>query len=335
MKDLPAIKELIALSKNIVITMHASPDADALGSSLGLYHFLKSEGHAVQVVAPTDYPNFLNWMPSHQGVIVFSEKTTTQVSSCFEKADLIFCLDFSGLSRVGKMQSILRDATAKKIIVDHHLNPEDFAQLMVRDTKAAATAELIYEMIVEMNGRSAVDKTIASCLYAGIMTDTGSFRHSNTTPKVHRIVAELMESGAESARISHAIYDTYSLNRLRFLGFALNELLVVNEEMNVAHFAIPMDVFDTYKLKKGDTEGLVNYALSIDGIVAAALFKEAEGEIKISFRSFGEIGVNKFAEKYFDGGGHKNAAGGHTYESLDNTVSKFEKLINKNALLTK
>ena len=335
MKDLPAIKVLLAIPKDIVITMHASPDADALGSSLGFYHFLKSEGHSVQVVAPTDYPNFLNWMPAHEHVLVFEDTTAPQISAAFEKADIVFCLDFSGLSRLGKMEAILRDAPAKKIIVDHHLNPEDFADLMIWDTKAAATAELIYEMVVEMSGRSAVGENIASCLYAGIMTDTGSFRHSNTTPKVHRIVAELMEAGAESARISHAIYDTYSLNRLRFLGFALNELLVVNEQMKVAHFAIPKAVFDTYKLKKGDTEGLVNYALSMDGIVAAALFKEVEDEIKISFRSFGEIEVNKFAEKHFDGGGHKNAAGGHTYDSLLDTVTKFEKLIEENALLTK
>jgi len=315
--------------------MHASPDADALGSSLGLYHFLKAKGHEVVVVAPTEYPNFLNWMAGHEEVLVFDAKSPEKVSGHFNQAELVFCLDFSGLSRVREMESVLDQSPAKKIIVDHHLNPEGFADYMIWDTTAAATAELIYEMIVEMDGRAMVTEDIASCLYAGIMTDTGSFKHSNTTPKVHRIVAELMECGAKSAMISQAIYDTYSLNRLRFLGYALNELLEVNEEMGVAYFAISSSDAQNYQLKKGDTEGLVNYALSIDGIMVAALFKEVDGEIKISFRSFGDIEVNKFAENYFDGGGHKNAAGGHTFETLKNTVTTFEKLISQNVLKTK
>lgn len=335
MKDLPAIQALLTTPRSIVITMHASPDADALGSSLGLYHFLKMKGHSLQVIAPTEYPNFLNWMPGHKEVLAYGEDTKVEITQYFDEAEIVFCLDFSGLSRVRDMEDILAKSSAKKIVVDHHLNPEDFADLMIWDTKAAATAELIYEMIVEMESREAVSREIASCLYAGIMTDTGSFRHSNTTPKVHRIVADLIELGANNSQINHAIYDTYSLNRLRFLGYALNELLEVNEEMKVAHFAITKEVFDKYDLKKGDTEGLVNYALSIDGVVAAALFKEADGEIKISFRSFGEIGVNKFAENYFDGGGHKNAAGGHTYDSLRDTVAKFQKLISQNVLKTK
>lgn len=335
MKDLPKIKALLSSPRNIVITMHASPDADALGSSLGLYHFLKNEGHSVQVVAPTEYPDFLRWMPGNNVVSVFNNEAPEKTSQKLNKTDIIFCLDFSGLSRVDKMENILKKSLAQKVVIDHHLNPEDFADFMISDTKAAATAELIYEMIVEMSGRDAVTTEMASCLYAGIMTDTGSFRHSNTTPKVHRIVAELMECGANSAQISHAIHDTYSLNRLRFLGYALNELLVVNEKMKVAHFAISEKVFYKYQLKKGDTEGLVNYALSIDGVLVAALFKEVKGEIKISFRSFGDIEVNKFAEKYFDGGGHKNAAGGHTYDSLEKTLNKFKELINENVLKTK
>jgi len=335
MKDLSPIKELLASPKEIVITMHASPDADALGSSLGLYHFLKKKGHSVRVIAPTEYPNFLSWMPGHDDVLVFDPKSPEMISEYFSHAELVFCLDFSGLSRVREMEHVLDQSPAKKIIIDHHLNPEDFADFMIWDTKAAATAELIYEMIVETDGRAVVTENIASCLYAGIMTDTGSFKHSNTTPKVHRIVADLIELGANNAHISHAIYDTYSLNRLRFLGYALNELLEVNEEMGVAYFAISSSDAMKYQLKKGDTEGLVNYALSIDGIVAAALFKEVDGEIKISFRSFGDIEVNKFAENYFDGGGHKNAAGGHTFETLKNTVTTFEKLISQNVLKTK
>ena len=334
MKNLPEIKALLASSKNIVITMHANPDADALGSSLGLYHFLKAQGHTVQVIAPTEYPDFLNWMPGHEVVLAFNDDTEAEIRTHFDQAEVVFCLDFSGLRRVGKMENILDNSRSRKIIVDHHPNPEDFADFIIWDTNAAATAELIYEMIVAMDGREVVSKDIASCLYAGIMTDTGSFRHSSTTPKVHRIAAELMECGANSARISHAIYDTHSLNRLRFLGYALKELLEVNEEMNVAHFAITQKVFKEHQLKKGDTEGLVNYALSIEGIVVAALFKEVDDEIKISFRSFGEIEVNKFAEKYFEGGGHKNAAGGHSRGTLNSTVAKFEDLINQNVLGT-
>lgn len=335
MQDLLAIKALLASPKEIVITMHASPDADALGSSLGLYHFLKMSGHDVQVISPTSYPDFLNWMPGNEVVLAFDKKTATEIVTHFDRAEVLFCLDFSGLSRVQKMAKILDKASGKKIIIDHHLNPENFADFRIWDTKSSATAELIYEMIVEMKGREAVSKDIAACLYAGIMTDTGSFRHPNTTPKVHRVVAELIELGANNVQISHALYDTYSLNRLRFLGYALKELLEVNEERKIAHFAITKEAFGRYQLKRGDTEGLVNYALSIDGIVAAALFKEVDDEIKISFRSFGEIEVNKFAEKYFNGGGHKNAAGGHTHDTLKSTVAKFKKLIDQNALETK
>jgi phosphoesterase RecJ-like protein len=330
MKDIPAIKATLAEPKSIVITTHSNPDADALGSSLGLGGFLQKLGHDVTVVTPTDYPDFLKWMKGNDSVVAYSDATSTNAASLIAEADLIFCLDFSDLKRIEPISDLVRSSTAQKVMIDHHLNPTDFADLRLHDTKAAATAELVYDLIIEMGHEDLLDGDIANCLYAGIMTDTGSFRHSNTTYKVHSTVAELIKHGAQISMVSQQIYDTNSLNRLRFMGYALNELLKVDESKGVAYFVISHVDHLRYQLKSGDTEGLVNYALSIKGINVAALFKEQPGEIKMSFRSVGDIAVNKFAEENFSGGGHKNAAGGISKESLDNTVNRFNELVQSN-----
>lgn len=330
MKDITSIKAALAAPKSIVITTHANPDADALGSSLGLAGYLMKLGHKVTVITPTDYPDFLRWMPGNDDVVIYSETTSENAKQLISEADLIFCLDFCDLKRIESIAEYVRKAAADKVMIDHHLNPTDFAKLWIHDTKAAATAELVYDLIIASDHAGLIDAAIANCLYAGIMTDTGSFKHSNTTAKVHRTVAELIDQGANIAMVSQHIYDTNSLNRLRFLGYALNELLKVDEAKGVAYFVITHADHLRHELKTGDTEGLVNYALSIKGIQVAALFKEQPGEIKMSFRSVGDIAVNKFAEENFSGGGHKNAAGGISRESLDNTVEKFIRLVQSN-----
>ena len=333
MTDTAALKEYLADSRKILITTHANPDADALGSSLGLFHFLKKEGHDVQVIVPNSYPDFLEWMPGNELVLDY-EKNQLKSDELLEIADLLFCLDFSGFSRIKSMQEKATSLNYKIALIDHHLNPEIEPDFNFWNDTAAATAELVYDLILDYAGQKAIDSGIAECLYAGIMTDTGSFKHSSTTSKIHRTVAELIDLGADVNKVSRLIYDTNSLDRLRFLGYALAEKLSVDEQARVAYFVIKEDDFKVFKLKQGDTEGLVNYALSIKGIVVAAIIIQKRNEIKMSFRSIGDFAVNRFAEEYFGGGGHKNAAGGTSDLSIKETEEKFKSLIDKNILNT-
>lgn len=329
MKELNALKAFLSTSKKIVITTHANPDADALGSSLGLYHFLKNRGHQASVITPTDYPEFLHWMKGNEEVIVDSDSNHALTTQLISDADLICCLDFNCLKRIKNLGEPVENALGKTLLVDHHLNPELKADFELWNNKAAATAELIYDLILQLDGKEEINPAIAEALYAGIMTDTGSFKHGSTSAKIHRTVADLMDHGVDVNKVSRLIYDTNSLNRLRFIGYALMEKLVVNKDYNVAYFVISSEEHDRFHLKSGDTEGLVNYALSINGIVAAAIIMEKDGEVKMSFRSVGDYAVNDFAAEHFDGGGHKNAAGGHSEENLEATVEKFKSLIPK------
>lgn len=334
MKDTEVLKDFLSKPRKIVITTHSNPDADALGSSLGLYHFLKRYNHDVEVIVPTSYPDFLEWMSGNSLVINY-EEAKEESDEIIKASELIFCLDFSGLNRIKKMSESVAKATAKIALIDHHLNPEIQPDFNFWDDKAAATAELIFDLIEKYQGKEAINKDIAECLYAGIMTDTGSFKHSNTTAKIHRIVADLIDLGADVNKVSRSVYDTNSLERLQFLGHALAQKLKVDQEARVAYFVIEESNFDSFKLKQGDTEGLVNYALSIKNIVMAAIIIEREGEIKLSFRSDGDVAVNKFAEEYFGGGGHKNASGGISNLSLVETEKKFKELIEKDVLKTR
>ncbi|MEP0366750.1 MAG: bifunctional oligoribonuclease/PAP phosphatase NrnA [Cyclobacteriaceae bacterium] len=327
MQELDALKGFLSSPKKIVITTHASPDADALGSSLGLYHFLHNRGHEVKVITPTSYPEFLCWMEGNDKVLVNSEDTFGAVKDYFDQADLICCLDFSGLNRIKNLGELVAKSESKKLLVDHHLNPEHFADFELWDNKSAATAELIYDLILMLDGKDEINVGIAECLYAGIMTDTGSFKHNSTSAKIHRTVASLIDIGADINKVSRNIYDNNSVNRLRFIGYALAERLRVETDKHIAYFVISAEDHERFNLKSGDTEGLVNYALSIKGINIAAIIMEREDEVKMSFRSVGDYAVNDFAAEHFDGGGHKNAAGGHSELSLEETVNKFKKLI--------
>jgi phosphoesterase RecJ-like protein len=327
MKELDSLKTFLSSPKKIVITTHANPDADALGSSLGLHHFLKNRGHLSTVITPTDYPEFLHWMEGHEEVLADSHETHNQCVEIINEADLICCLDFNGFKRIKKLEEPVKNAPGKILLVDHHLNKEMEADFELWDDKAAATAELIFDLIKLMDGESEINRAIAEALYAGIMTDTGSFKHGSTSAKIHRTVADLMDHGVDVNKVSRLIYDTNSLNRLRFIGYALMEKLVVNMEHKVAYFVINAEEHERFHLKSGDTEGLVNYALSIKGIVIAAIIMEKNGEVKMSFRSVGNYAVNDFAATHFNGGGHKNAAGGLSDLNLDATVDKFKSLI--------
>ncbi|MBK6265881.1 bifunctional oligoribonuclease/PAP phosphatase NrnA [Marivirga sp. S37H4] len=327
MQDILKLKEVLEIPQNIIITTHHKPDADALGSSLGLYNYLIKKGHQVTVITPSDYADFLAWMKGNDKVVVFSDGNESLSQSLVNKADIIFCLDFSNLKRIKELGELVRNSSAKKVLIDHHREPEQFADYGYHDVGSASTAQLVYKTIVAYGDKHLVDKDIAECFYAGIMTDTGSFKHPNTNKEVHEIVAELIDLGANNSEVSRLIYDTNSLDRLKFLGFALSQRLKVFPEYHVAYFAISMKDLEKFKSRTGDTEGLVNYALSINGITMAALFTESEEGVKLSLRSIGDFEVNTLAAHYFNGGGHKNAAGGISYKSLDDTVAFFENII--------
>jgi phosphoesterase RecJ-like protein len=329
MQEIAKLQEVLKTPQNIIITTHQKPDADALGSSLGLYNYLSNNGHNVSVISPTDYPDFLRWMKGNDAVIVFNEGNEKTSEKLVEQADLIFCLDFSNLSRINELGEFVRKAKGPKILIDHHIDPEDFAEYKLHDVGAASTAQLVYKMIISFGDRRLITKDIAECFYAGIMTDTGSFKHPNTNKEVHEIVAQLIDLGANNSEVSRLIYDMNSLDRLRFLGFALSERLQVYPNQSAAFFAISLEDLKQFNSKTGDTEGFVNYALSIDGITMAALFTETEDGTKMSLRSIGDFEVNALANHYFNGGGHKNAAGGKIALGITETVTLFKKIIEK------
>ncbi len=325
MQNLEAFRELINTPRNIVITTHFKPDADALGSSLGLAAYLKKKGHKVSVITPSDYPKFIAWMSGNEEVMNYEDyKNRGKYNQLIAKADIIFCLDFSVLARIEQMAEQVKQSKAIKVMIDHHTFPEDFAQFTYHDTQAAATAQLIFQLIELMGDKDLLDVPMCECLYAGIMTDTGSFRHPSTTPAVHRIAAEIMELGVNTNLIHRRIYDSSTMERMKFLGYVISEKLVVLPEYRVAYFTVTEEELKRFNSQTGDTEGVVNYGLQIEGIVMSVIIVDRPEAIKMSFRSVEEFAVNQIASKYFSGGGHKNASGGKTVGiGLEATVQKL------------
>lgn len=327
MLTLPELKTLLASPQRIVITTHHKPDGDAMGSSLGLYGYLIQKGHHVKVVTPTDYPAFLHWMPNNGDVIIFTEQQE-EAARLVAEASVIFCLDFNTLSRINELGELVRAASAKKIMIDHHLEPEDFDDYRCWDINACAAAQLVYEFIVnQLQDGELINKDVASCLYTGIMTDSGSFRFSSATSTVYRIAANLIDLGADQSKIHELVYDNSSENRLRFLGYCLSNKLEVIREYNTAIISVTKDELAQYHSITGDTEGVVNYALSINGIRLAALIVERTDKVKLSVRSTGDFPANEICKKYFNGGGHRNAAGGASEKPLNDVVSEFKSIL--------
>ena len=327
MSDLIPLKELLVEPKHIVITTHHKPDGDAMGSSLGLYNYLVQKGHFVRVITPTDYPVFLQWLPNNPEVIIYTEKPD-ESKVLIAGADLIFCLDFNSLSRINELGDLVREAKGKKVMIDHHLEPEGFDDFRHWTINACSTAQLIYDFIVTiMDEKDLINKDVATCLYTGIMTDSGSFRFPTTTADVHRIVAELIECGAENSKIHQLVYDNLSENRLRFLGHCLLNKLEVFPEYNSAILVIRKEELEKYQITTGDTEGIVNYALSINGIRLAVMMIERPDKVKLSLRSTGDFPANEICKKYFNGGGHRNAAGGFSDYPIDIVREKFNTIL--------
>ena len=316
------------MKPRVVITTHHKPDADALGSSLGLHHYFLKLGINSHVVTPTDYGDFLKWMPKENEVVNFEEfedKSAELVAS----ADLIFCLDFNALKRINNLGKLVAESNAEKVLIDHHLEPEGFEDYRLWTTKASSTSELIFWLIEIMGHLDLIDEAIASCLYAGIMTDTASFKHPSTTATTHRVAAVLLEKGAKSNRIFEAIYDNYSESRTRFIGFCLSERLQILKEYSTALIVVTAEDLKRFQIITGDSEGLVNYGLSITGMKLSVLIVDRTVARKMSFRSKDTFPANEFARKYFNGGGHFNAAGGESMDAIELVETKF-----KEALIT-
>tara|TARA_R110000868_G_scaffold88088_3_gene245761 strand:+ start:20721 stop:21740 length:1020 start_codon:yes stop_codon:yes gene_type:complete len=323
LQDIKKIKQLLATPKHIVIVPHKNPDGDAIGSTLGLYHYLLKHNHNVTVIAPNDYPSFLKWIPGENTILKYDSQTN-DCNDLIEKADIIFTLDFNALHRTGNMEAVLEQSEAIKILIDHHQEPDSYAKYVFSDVSMSSTCQMVYHFIEMLGDLDKIDANIATCLYVGIMTDTGSFRFSSTSSTTHRIIADLIEKGANHTNIHNSVYDTNSYERLQLLGCALNNLKVI-PELRTAYIYLTQDELNKYNFRKGDTEGVVNYGLSLDNIVLAAIFIEdkQEGIIKISLRSKGNFSVNDFARAHFNGGGHINAAGGRSDLSLNDTIKKF------------
>lgn len=319
---------LEAASRQIVIIPHQRPDADALGAGLALCHWLSGQGHQPTLISPTEFPAFLNWMLGDQDVLIFP-KAPKKAAARMKAAELFFCVDFSALHRMEPLDALVKKRPEVPIaMIDHHRGKEDFAHYELWDIQAAATAELVYDFLEMLEQSDQITPAMAALLYAGIMTDTGSFKHSNTTPKVHRMVASLMEKGADAGRVHRAIFDNNTENRTRFLGHALLERLVVLPEFHAAYFTIREEDLQRFSSQNGDTEGLVNYALALEGICLAGAFIEREGEIRISLRSVGDFSVADMAREHFNGGGHQNAAGGRFKATpLQQVTARFEGLL--------
>jgi bifunctional oligoribonuclease and PAP phosphatase NrnA len=319
------LRELLSGMRKITIVSHKNPDGDAIGSSLGLYHYLKHCGHAVDVVMPTDYPQFLKWMEGTD-IIVNHEKDAAVGDALVMECDILFCLDFNTPDRAFGLEKAIRASAAKKVMIDHHPQPEPFVDFMLSDTSSCSTAQLVHRFITMM-GDSVPNRACGECLYTGILTDSGSFRFPSTTAETHRIVADLLDAGVDNAGVYDLIHNNGSEHRMRLLGYCINDKMTVLPEFGTAYITLSMEEKERFHFRSGDTEGTVNYPLSIAGVHFSVIFIEDKDQVKISFRSIGDFDVNAFAREHFNGGGHRNAAGGRSELPLTETVKKFEELL--------
>ncbi len=326
--DVNVLKTYFEEPKRIVFVAHKNPDGDAVGSTTAMAMLYQKLGHKVKVVLPNGIPDFIAWMPNADDVYRY-DLQNTQSKNVIQKADVIFLLDFNALHRVGEdMQKCLESFKGKFIMIDHHQQPDDVAMVTYSDTSICSTCQMVYHFAEKMNYLEHIDAAIATSLYTGIMTDTGSFRFPSTTSTTHRIIADLIDKGAQNANIHNQVFGNNSYSRLQLLGQSLTNLKVI-EDCKTAYITLTQQELKQYNYQKGDTEGVVNYALSLKGIVFAAIFIEDtdQGIVKISFRSKGKFSVNQFARNYFDGGGHDNAAGARSVLSLEETIEKFLGLV--------
>ncbi|MDR1527033.1 MAG: bifunctional oligoribonuclease/PAP phosphatase NrnA [Dysgonamonadaceae bacterium] len=321
-------KKIIEHCNKIVIITHVSPDGDAIGSSLALYHFLLEWGKEVNVLVPNNFPGFLKWMDGAKDIVVAEWRENT-AKELIQAADLIFCLDFNARKRIEPLTPWLEEAKAKKIMIDHHLDPENFCDVTISHPEISSTSELIFRFICRMGMFDVMNRSCAECIYAGMMTDTGAFTYNSNDKHIYYIIGELLEKGIDKDGIYDKIYNHYSECRLRLQGYILYEKMKIYEPYHAALITLSHEEQQRFQWKKGDTEGFVNMPLSIDGIVFSAFIREEENMVKISLRSKGDFSANRFAAEIFNGGGHFNAAGGEFYGKLDDAIDLFEKALPK------
>ncbi|HQV61763.1 MAG TPA: DHH family phosphoesterase [Chitinophagaceae bacterium] len=333
MKPIQDIFPLLSQPRRVVITTHQKPDADAMGSSLALGHFLSQFGHTVTIISPTNWAGWVNWMPGTKEVLDY-EKDKQKAEAILENAEWLFCLDFNIFHRTKTMTEKLKELTCTKILIDHHQEPDvDSFDYGISNTAKSSTCEMVYDFIVDSGHGDKINEEIGECIYAGVVGDTGSFRFSSAHAGVHSLVADLKSRGLNHGKIHEGLFDNFLENRLRFIGHVLLHRMEIFYEFNTALIAIPKSDILKYHIKTGDTEGLVNFPQSIQGIKLVALVIDRDEERKWSFRSKGEFDCNTFARKYFEGGGHYNAAGGRSSDSLEQTVEKFKLAIKENESL--
>ncbi len=319
-------KNWLEASENIVIISHTSPDGDAVGATLAMYHFLYSIDKKATVILPDAFPDFLRWIPGSNDIIIYADNKEN-ANKTLEEADLISAVDFNTLSRISIMSDAVDKAPAKKILLDHHPHPGHFCQLTISHPEISSTCEMVFRLICRMGYFAEINLPCAEAIYTGMMTDTGSFTYNSNSPEIYSIISELIKKGIDKDQIYKNVYNNYSAERFKMMGFALNEKMKIYPEYKTALISLTKEEQSRYACKKGDTEGLVNIPLAIKGIIFSAIFREEKDNIRISLRSQGDFTVNKIAEEYFNGGGHVNAAGGESTLSMEETIKLFESIL--------
>lgn len=325
MENIASLKSDLSIPKDILITSHRNPDGDAIGSSLGLYHYLVRQGHSVKVAFPSEFPVVFSWLADSDKILIH-DLEGEDLDAFIKKADIIFCLDYNALERIDKMGESIAATSCTKVMIDHHLFPENFADYILSDTSASSTCELIFDFIKLLGEEQLIDYTIGECLYTGIVTDTGSFKYS-TSPKLMRTVAKLLERGVDDTKIQNLITNSLPEKNLRILGHCLHNRMEILDEYKTGIITLSKRDYEYFDIQRGDTEGIVNYLLMIKNVHMAAFITEQPTIVKMSLRSKGDISVQEIAQKHFRGGGHRNAAGGASYASLSATVRRFKELL--------
>ena len=327
MENIQDLKKILHIPQDVVILSHRNPDGDAVGSSIGLSLFLQKNGHNVKIVVPSEYPDFLAWMPQADDILVFDHEPE-EVTQVINKATLIFCLDFNSLDRIDKAGEVVALSRVPKVMIDHHLFPEPFADYILSDTTASSTCELIYDFVQLLDKEEDLDAVIGDCLFTGILTDTGSFKYSNS-PKLFRTAAKLLELGVDDLRLQDLIFNSMNEKQLRILGHCLYNRMEILPEFKTGIITLTKEDYTHFDIKRGDTEGVVNFMLRMRDVKLAAFIHEQPTIVKLSLRSKGDIDVQDMAKRNFRGGGHKNAAGGASFHSLSITVRRFKEILSE------
>ncbi len=325
-REIETVGRLLAVPQNIVLVSHKNPDGDTIGAALAMMHYLRKKGHSVTALVPNEFPGYYNWIPGAGEVVVF-DRNAHAVRAALAEGQLLFCFDFNSLDRTGNMAPDLEKFAGRKIVIDHHLEPGDEFDHYFCSTASSSTGELVYEFIDALGDKALLGMEEALALYTCIMTDTGSFSYNCNHGRTYHIVAELIDLGIDVANVHKLVYDTYTEDRLRLLGFALSNRMMVWNDLHTAVIYLTKEDLKRFNYRVGDTEGLVNYGLSMEEINLAALLTEKDNQIRISFRSKGDFSVNRLAREFFNGGGHKNASGGNSKMGMDDTIDKLKEVL--------